>query len=78
MFDPIPELPPGMDRIAIVLNWIAWGVQLIAVGGFVIGIGMLITGALSGREQQGMKMIIFAIVGAIMLGAVGTIMRALV
>ena len=78
MFDPIPQLPPGMDRIAIVLNWIAWGVQLIAVGGFVIGIGMLITGAINGREQQGMKMIIFAVVGAIMLGAVGTIMRALV
>ena len=78
MFNPIPDLPPGMDRISVVLNWIAWAVQLIAVAGFVVGIGMLITGAMSGREQQGMKMIIFSIVGAVMLGAVGTIMRALI
>ena len=78
MFDPIPQLPPGMDNIAIVLNWIAWGVQVIAMGVFLVGIGLLITGAINGREQHGMKAIVIAVVGSIMLGAVGTIMRALV
>lgn len=73
--DPRPEQPPGMEGFTTILNWISWGVLMVAVAGFLVSLGMIVIGAIQGRDMHGMKGLIVSLVVCIALGAVGAIMR---
>ncbi len=73
--DPKPVQPPGMEKISTILNWISWGVLMIAVAGFIVSLGMIVVGAVQGRDMHGMKGLVVSLIVCIALGAVGAIMR---
>jgi hypothetical protein len=71
--DPAPAAPPGADRITTVLGWAKW-VALAACGlGGIAGAGMAWAGqsrGMAGQEEQGKKMVIAALAGAMVIGVV--------
>lgn len=73
--DPKPVQPPGMEKIATILNWISWGVLMMAVAGFIVSLGMIVVGAVQGRDMHGMKGLVVSLIVCIALGAVGAIIR---
>lgn len=73
--NPKPVQPPGMEGFSTILNWISWGVLMVAIAGFLISLGMIVLGALQGRDQHGMKGLFVSLIVCIALGAVGAIMR---
>lgn len=70
--DVKPAEPPGMGGLKTVLNWIAWGVLLVCVVGFLVGAATLALGEHS-PETRGGKKIIMALIGAVLVGAVSGI-----
>lgn len=76
--NPEPQAPPGAEGFLMILNWISWIVIICAVAGFLISVGMLVFGAITGREMQGFKGIVIAIVACILAGAVGGILQVFV
>lgn len=73
--DPTPEQPPGTEGISTLLNWLSWGVITLGLGSFIGGCGYLIAAAFFGREAKGVKICVIAILGGILAGAAGAIMR---
>jgi hypothetical protein len=73
--NPKPVQPPGMGAFTTILDWISWGVLMIAVAGFLVSLGMIVLGAIQGRDQHGMKGLFVSLIVCIALGAVGAIMR---
>jgi hypothetical protein len=69
-----PEMPPGMEGVNTLLNWIAGGVIVLGVGMFLVSAGSLIVGAINGREMNGFKGLAFSILGCVLATAAGVIM----
>lgn len=76
--DPTPEQPPGTEGFLTVLNWVSWIMIIGAVAGFLISAGYLAFAAWTGREINGFKGLVLAIVAAILVGSAGGIMRIFV
>jgi hypothetical protein len=76
--NPTPVQPPGMDGASTLLNWISWGVLMVAIAGFIVSLGVIVTGAVQGREMHGMKGLIVSLLVCIALGGVGTLIRTFV
>lgn len=73
-----PEQPPGTDGFVTVLNWIVWGVIILGLAGFLVGSGYLVFASLTGREIQGFKMLVLAIIACILATAAGGIVAVFI
>lgn len=76
--NPSPSTPPGMGGLTTILNWLAWAAIIIAVAAALISAGVLAFAALSGREMQGFKGFAIALVAAVLVGAVGGLIQAVI
>lgn len=76
--DPNPEQPPGTEGFTTVLNWIAWGVIVLGLAGFLCSAGFLAFASFTGREINGFKGLVIAIIVCILATAAGTIMAVFV
>lgn len=71
--DPAPVAPPGADRITTVLGWAKWVALAACALGGIVGAGMAWAGqsrGMAGQEEQGKKMVIAALAGALVIGVV--------
>jgi len=76
--NPTPEQPPGTEGFITVLNWVSWIMIIGAVAGFLISAGYLAFAAWTGREINGFKGLVLAILAAILIGGAGGIMQVFV
>ncbi len=77
--DPSPEQPPGMGGLSTIVNYVAWGVVLVCLLGALGAIGMIGASVYNGRgSSEGFKGLLLALVGCVMVGAVGGIIGAVV
>ncbi|GED11343.1 hypothetical protein [Cellulosimicrobium cellulans] len=76
--NPTPEPPPGVDGIETLLNYLAWGVIILGLAGFLSSAGYLAFAAFTGREIQGFKGLAISILVCILASAAGTILLVFV
>lgn len=76
--NPQPEQPPGTEGFTTLLNWIAWGVIVLGLAGFLASAGYLAFASFTGREIQGFKGLVIAIIVCILATAAGAIMQVFV
>ncbi len=73
--NPSPEQPPGTEGLVTILNWISWIVMVGGIAGFLISAGYLAFSAWTGREINGFKGLVLAIIACILAAGVGGIMQ---
>lgn len=73
-----PEQPPGTEGLTTVLNWIVWGVIILGLAGFLCSAGYLAFASFTGREIQGFKGLIIAILVCILATAAGAIVAVFI
>ena len=78
MPDLNPEQPPGTEGFTTVLNWIVWGVIILGLAGFLCSAGYLAFASFTGREIQGFKGLIIAIIACILATAAGAIIAVFI
>ncbi|MGO0605302.1 MULTISPECIES: hypothetical protein [Brevibacterium] len=76
--NPNPEQPPGTDGFTTLLNWIAWGVIVLGLAGFLASAGYLAFASFTGREINGFKGLVICIIVCILATAAGTIIAVFV
>ena len=76
--NPKPEQPPGTDGFTTLLNWIAWGVIVLGLAGFLASAGYLAFASFTGREINGFKGLVICIIVCILATAAGTIIAVFV
>lgn len=76
--DISPEQPPGTDGFTTLLNWIAWGVIILGLAGFLASAGYLAFASFTGREITGFKGLVIAIIVCILATAAGAILQVFV
>jgi len=76
--NPTPEQPPGTEAVGTVLNWVAWFVIILGVAGFLASAGYLAFASFTGREINGVKGLVIAIIVCILATAAGTIIAVFV
>ena len=73
-----PEQPPGTEGFTTVLNWIVWGVIILGLAGFLCSAGYLAFASFTGREIQGFKGLIIAIIVCILATAASAIVAVFI
>jgi len=76
--DPQPEQPPGTEGFTTLLNYISWGVITLGLAGFLASAGYLAFAAFTGREINGFKGLVLAIIVCILATSAGAIMRVFI
>jgi 4-hydroxybenzoate polyprenyltransferase len=76
--DPTPEQPPGTEGITTLLNWLSWIVIIMGMAGFLISAGYLAFASFTGREINGFKGLVLAIIVCILATSAGAIMRVFI
>jgi len=76
--NPNPEQPPGTEGLTTIINWIAWIALFAGLAGFLASAGYLAFASWSGREMQGVKGLVIAIIVCILVGAAGGIIKIFV
>lgn len=76
--NPQPEQPPGTDGVVTMLNWGAWAVAICGLAGFLVGAGYLAFASYTGREINGFKGLVIAIIVCVLATAAGTIVGVFV
>lgn len=76
--DISPEQPPGTDGFTTLLNWIAWGVIILGLAGFLASAGYLAFASFTGREITGFKGLVISIIVCILATAAGAILAVFV
>ena len=76
--DVAPEEPPGVGNFTTLLNWIAWGVIMLGLAGFLASAGYLAFASFTGREIQGFKGLVITIIVCILAVAASTIIQVFV
>ena len=71
--NPQPEQPPGTDGVSTLINWLAWGALILGLAGFLCSAGYLAFAAFTGREIQGFKGLVIALIVCVLVGAAGGI-----
>lgn len=75
-FDPQPEEIPGMGGLTTLIDYVAWGVAIIAGIAFLATIGWLAVSVFSGQEIRAGKGMMIAIVSLVLLSAAGALVGA--
>lgn len=76
--NPKPVQPPGTSGFTTLLNWIAWGVIVLGLAGFLVSAGYLAFASFTGREINGFKGLVIAIIVCILATGAGAIMAVFV
>lgn len=76
--DPSPATPPGMGGLMTIVNWLAWFAILGAIAAAVVSTAVLAFAGITGREMQGFKGFAIALLAAVMVGAVGGLIQAVI
>ncbi|MBF4636233.1 hypothetical protein ITJ38_17620 [Agreia pratensis] len=76
--DPTPEQPPGTEGVNTLLNYLSWGVIVLGLAGFLASAGFLAFAAFTGREINGFKGLVLAIIVCILATGAGAILRAFI
>lgn len=76
--DVRPEQPPGTEGFTTLLNWISWAAIISGVAGFLLAAGYLAFASYTGREINGFKGLVIAIIVCILATGVGAILRVFV
>lgn len=76
--DVTPEQPPGTEGFNTLLNWLSWAAIICGVAGFLVAAGFLAFASYTGREINGFKGLVIAIIVCILATAVGAILRVFV
>lgn len=76
--NPTPQQPPGTEGFTIILNWIAWAVIIMGVAGFLSSAGYLAFASFTGREINGFKGLVIALIVCILAVSAGTIINVFV
>lgn len=76
--DVRPEQPPGTEGFTTLLNWISWAAIICGVAGFLVAAGYLAFASYTGREINGFKGLVIAIIVCILATGVGAILRVFV
>jgi hypothetical protein len=76
--NPTPEQPPGTEGFTQLLNYGAWVVVYLGLGGFLASAGYLAFAHFTGREINGFKGLVIAIVVCVLASAAGAIVQAFV
>lgn len=76
--DTSPEAPPGMDGFLKLVKWVAWGATIICVIAFLVSAGRLAMAAFSGREIEGAKGLVIALIASVIIGSTAAIFGALI
>jgi hypothetical protein len=71
--NPEPEQPPGTEGVSTLINWLAWGALILGLAGFLSSAGYLAFAAFTGREIQGFKGLVIALIVCVLVGAAGGI-----
>lgn len=73
-----PEQPPGTEGFTTILNWIVWAVIILGLAGFLCSAGYLAFAAFTGREVQGFKGLIIALIVCILATGAGAIIAVFI
>jgi hypothetical protein len=73
-----PEQPPGTEGFTTLLNWIAWGVIVLGLAGFLASAGYLAFASFTGREINGFKGLVICIIVCILATAAGSIIAVFI
>lgn len=73
-----PEQPPGTDGFTTLINWIAWGVIVLGLAGFLASAGYLAFASFTGREINGFKGLVICIIVCILASAAGAIIQVFI
>jgi hypothetical protein len=76
--NPTPVQPPGTEGFTTLLNYISWGVIALGLAGFLCSAGYLAFASFTGREINGFKGLILAILVCILAASAGTIMQVFI
>lgn len=76
--NPKPEQPPGTEGFTQILNWITWGVIVLGLAGFLCSAGFLAFASFTGREINGFKGLVIAIIVCILATAAGGIIQVFI
>lgn len=72
-----PSQPGGFDRVGTLLGYIAWIVIIACAIGFMVAAGKLGLALRNGGEIEGMKGLVLAMVGAVLVGGTTTLFNLL-
>lgn len=75
-FNISPEVPPGANGLLKLLNWLLWGVMLACVAALVFSGGKFAWEKWTQGQSDAPKMLIGALVGAIVAGSASAILNA--
>lgn len=76
--DVSPEQPPGTEGFTTLLNWLSWVAIISGVAGFLASAGFLAFASFTGREINGFKGLVIAIIVCILATAAGAILQVFV
>lgn len=75
-FSPTAEVPPGAAGLLKLLNWLMWGVMLACVAALVYSGGKFAWEKWNHGSTEAPKILVGALVGAIIAGSAGAILTA--
>lgn len=75
--NPTPTEPPGMESLATIVNWVAWGVSILAIVGVLIVAAMMMIKNRRGEGGESAGQLGWVLFGAVLATAAGPIVSAL-
>lgn len=72
-----PTQPGGFDKVTTLLGYIAWIVIICCAIGFMIAAGKLGLALRNGGEVEGLKGLVLALVGTVLVGGTTTLFNLL-
>lgn len=75
--NPTPTEPPGMESLAMIVNWVAWGVSILAIVGVLIVAAMMMIKNRRGEGGESAGQLGWVLFGAVLATAAGPIVSAL-
>ena len=72
-----PTQPGGFDKVSTLLGYIAWIVVIACAIGLMVAAGKLGLALRNGGEVEGMKGLVLAMVGAVLVGGTTTLFNLL-
>lgn len=72
--EPNPDMPPGFENFAVVIDWVSWAAILVCFIGFIVS-GAKVAIAYRNNEMEGAKGLVLALIGCLLVGGAATIIN---
>ncbi len=76
-FDTTPVQPPGFEGLVKILGWISWGVSAALIAAVLVSGGKFAWERHQTGVTEAPKMLLGALIGAVIAGGAGTILNAI-